>query len=74
MRVWDYEIRINIHRFLQLVAHEFFHLWNIKRIRPKALESFDYDAENYTSSLWFAEGTSQLLRYDNPSTGGNIRS
>jgi len=44
-------------RFLQLVAHEFFHLWNIKRIRPKALESFDYDAENYTSSLWFAEGT-----------------
>ena len=45
------------HRFLQLVAHEFFHLWNIKRIRPKALESFDYDAENYTSSLWFAEGT-----------------
>jgi predicted metalloprotease with PDZ domain len=45
------------HRFLQLVAHEFFHLWNIKRIRPKALESFDYDAENYTFFLWFAEGT-----------------
>jgi len=44
-------------RFLQLVAHEFFHLWNVKRIRPKALESFDYTAENYTPSLWFAEGT-----------------
>jgi predicted metalloprotease with PDZ domain len=44
-------------RFLQLVAHEFFHLWNIKRIRPKALETFDYEAENYTTSLWFAEGT-----------------
>lgn len=43
-------------RFIQLVAHEFFHLWNIKRIRPKALETFDYDQENYTSSLWFAEG------------------
>jgi predicted metalloprotease with PDZ domain len=44
-------------KFLQLVAHEFFHLWNVKRIRPKALEVFDYDAENYTPSLWFCEGT-----------------
>ncbi len=44
-------------RFLQLVAHEFFHLWNVKRIRPQALETFDYDAENYTTSLWFCEGT-----------------
>lgn len=33
-------------RFIQLVAHEFFHLWNVKRIRPKALETFDYDREN----------------------------
>jgi predicted metalloprotease with PDZ domain len=45
------------HRFMQLVAHEFFHLWNVKRIRPKALETFDYDQENYTPSLWFSEGT-----------------
>ena len=44
-------------RFLQLVAHEFFHLWNVKRIRPKALEQFDYENENYTPSLWFSEGT-----------------
>ncbi|KAB8332355.1 M61 family metallopeptidase [Scytonema tolypothrichoides VB-61278] len=44
-------------RFMQLVAHEFFHLWNVKRIRPKELEVFDYDQENYTSSLWFCEGT-----------------
>ncbi|MGC8713677.1 MAG: M61 family metallopeptidase [Leptodesmis sp.] len=44
-------------RFIQLVAHEFFHLWNVKRIRPQALESFDYDQENYTPSLWFSEGT-----------------
>ena len=44
-------------RFMQLVAHEFFHLWNVKRIRPKALEVFDYDKENYTPSLWFSEGT-----------------
>ncbi len=44
-------------RFMQLVAHEFFHLWNVKRIRPKELEVFDYDGENYTPSLWFCEGT-----------------
>ncbi|HEY9597525.1 MAG TPA: M61 family metallopeptidase [Cyanophyceae cyanobacterium] len=44
-------------RFMQLVAHEFFHLWNVKRIRPKALERFNYEQENYTSSLWFCEGT-----------------
>ncbi len=44
-------------RFLQLVAHEFFHLWNVKRIRPKAIETFDYEQENYTPSLWFSEGT-----------------
>jgi predicted metalloprotease with PDZ domain len=44
-------------RFMQLVAHEFFHLWNVKRIRPIALEKFDYDRENYTHSLWFSEGT-----------------
>ncbi|PSB33612.1 M61 family metallopeptidase [Stenomitos frigidus] len=43
-------------RFIQLVAHEFFHLWNVKRIRPKALEVFDYEQENYTPSLWFSEG------------------
>ncbi len=49
--------RDKYNRFMQLVAHEFFHLWNIKRIRPQALETFDYEQENYTSSLWFSEGT-----------------
>lgn len=47
-------------RFIQLVAHEFFHLWNVKRIRPKALEVFDYEQENYTPSLWFSEGTTSF--------------
>jgi predicted metalloprotease with PDZ domain len=43
-------------RFINLVAHEFFHTWNVKRLRPKELETFDYDQENYTPSLWFSEG------------------
>ena len=42
--------------FHGLVAHEFFHLWNVKRIRPDALGPFDYTKENYTRSLWVAEG------------------
>lgn len=42
--------------FLTLVAHEYFHLWNVKRIKPDALGPFDYDRENYTKLLWVAEG------------------
>ncbi|HEY0406371.1 MAG TPA: PDZ domain-containing protein [Pyrinomonadaceae bacterium] len=46
----------NYINFLSLVAHEFFHLWNVKRIRPDALGPFDYNQENYTKLLWVAEG------------------
>ncbi|MDJ0727430.1 MAG: M61 family metallopeptidase [Prochloraceae cyanobacterium] len=53
---FNFRDREKYHRFLQLVAHEFFHLWNVKRIRPLALETFDYYQENYTTSLWFCEG------------------
>ena len=42
--------------FLALVAHEYFHAWNVKRIRPDALGPFDYNNENYTKLLWVAEG------------------
>jgi len=42
--------------FLGLVAHEYFHLWHVKRLRPIELGPFNYDAENYTSSLWIMEG------------------
>jgi predicted metalloprotease with PDZ domain len=37
-------------------AHEFFHAWNVKRIRPQALEPVNFTQENYTRALWFAEG------------------
>jgi predicted metalloprotease with PDZ domain len=39
-----------------VAAHEFFHLWNVKRIRPVSLEPVDYTKEQYTRALWFAEG------------------
>jgi predicted metalloprotease with PDZ domain len=44
------------HNWLGLVSHEFFHAWNVKRLRPVELGPFDYDREVYTSSLWIAEG------------------
>ncbi len=39
-----------------VTSHEFFHLWNVKRIRPQTLEPIDYTKENYTRALWFSEG------------------
>ncbi len=39
-----------------VTAHEFFHLWNVKRIRPQTLEPIDFTKENYTRALWFSEG------------------
>ncbi|HDZ13173.1 MAG TPA: M61 family peptidase [Bacteroidetes bacterium] len=39
-----------------LIAHEFFHAWNVKRIKPKTLFRYDWTKENYTRALWFAEG------------------
>jgi predicted metalloprotease with PDZ domain len=39
-----------------IAAHEFFHVWNVKRIRPQSLEPVDYTKEQYSRALWFAEG------------------
>jgi predicted metalloprotease with PDZ domain len=41
-------------------AHEFFHAWNVKRIRPQSLEPVDYTREMWTRSLWFAEGVTNV--------------
>jgi predicted metalloprotease with PDZ domain len=41
---------------LDTIAHEFFHAWNVERIRPRALEPFDFDQANVSGELWFAEG------------------
>ena len=42
--------------WLSLIAHEYFHTWNVKRLRPNSLRPFDFEQENYTRSLWVAEG------------------
>jgi predicted metalloprotease with PDZ domain len=43
-------------RLLGLISHEYFHTWNVKRLRPDAFARFDYEQENYTELLWFFEG------------------
>lgn len=47
--------------YLSLVAHEYFHTWNVKRIRPVELGPFDYLNEAYTSMLWLAEGLTSWM-------------
>jgi predicted metalloprotease with PDZ domain len=51
-----YENENGYNGIMNLLAHEYFHLWNVKRIRPIALGPFDYENENYTHILWFSEG------------------
>jgi predicted metalloprotease with PDZ domain len=41
---------------LGLISHEYFHSWNVKRLRPQELAQYDYTRENYTALLWFFEG------------------
>ena len=47
--------------FADVTAHEFFHLWNVKRIRPQSLEPVDYTKENYSNALWFSEGVTDTV-------------
>ena len=50
------DLRDAASQLIGTVAHEFFHSWNVKRIRPKSLEPFDYENPNMSGELWFAEG------------------
>jgi predicted metalloprotease with PDZ domain len=48
---------------VSVAAHEFFHAWNVKRIRPQSLGPVDFSKEQYTRSLWFAEGVTNTYQY-----------
>lgn len=60
---WQMRNREDYVRWLSLVAHEFFHVWNVRRLRPQALSEYQYDSEAYTRELWLAEGLTSY--YDN---------
>jgi predicted metalloprotease with PDZ domain len=53
---WSFRAERSYEKFLGLTSHEFFHTWNVKRLRPAPLGSFDYGRENYTRQLWAMEG------------------
>ncbi len=53
---WRYRVEKDYKRWLTLVSHEFFHTWNVRRLRPRGLRRYDYESENFTDSLWIAEG------------------
>ncbi|HEY2904035.1 MAG TPA: PDZ domain-containing protein [Polyangia bacterium] len=57
----SFEDETGYQRFADLAAHEFFHVWNVKRIRDRVLGPFDYTGENYTRLLWFHEGFTDYL-------------
>ena len=51
----------NLEGVADVSAHEFFHLWNVKRIRPQSLEPIDYQREQDTRALWFSEGVTSTV-------------
>ena len=53
---WSYRERSRYQSWLSLCSHEFFHTWNVRRLRPKPLMKYDYENEIYTDGLWIAEG------------------
>jgi len=59
----SFEDEAGYKRFADLAAHEFFHAWNVKRIRDAALARFDYTQENYTRLLWLFEGFTDYLAH-----------
>jgi predicted metalloprotease with PDZ domain len=56
---WKFKKEEDYQRFIRLVSHEFFHTWNVKRIRPEILGPFDYSREQHTKALWVMEGMTQ---------------
>jgi predicted metalloprotease with PDZ domain len=56
-RPFAFKNRGSYRGFLGLVSHEYFHTWNVKRLRPAGISPYDYTRENYIKELWLAEGT-----------------
>jgi predicted metalloprotease with PDZ domain len=57
-------------KFLQLVAHEYLHQWNVRRLRPAELVPYDYDQPVVVPSLWFAEGVTSYVDQLLPHSAG----
>ena len=55
-RVGDAKVSDGYTTLRGLISHEYFHTWNVKRLRPAEFKTYQYDRENYTQLLWFFEG------------------
>ncbi|MBL8811628.1 MAG: M61 family metallopeptidase [Planctomycetaceae bacterium] len=53
---WNFRDKDKYEDWLSLVSHEFFHTWNVRRVRPAALSPYNYETENNVRTLWVAEG------------------
>lgn len=53
---WNFRDKEKYEDWLSLMSHEFFHTWNVRRLRPVHLAAYNYEAENNTRSLWISEG------------------
>lgn len=60
---FDFKSDADYKDFLNFITHEYFHLYNVKAIRPIELGPFDYNKENYTSMLWVSEGFTVYYEY-----------
>lgn len=60
---WLSRTRGGVRSWLSLASHEFFHVWNGKRLRPVELGPFAYEHENYTKSLWIVEGLTSYYQH-----------
>ena len=59
---WTYRNPQRFRRWLSLVSHEFFHTWNVRRLRPEALVNYDFENEQYFDELWVAEGVTSYYQ------------
>ncbi len=59
----SFDTREGFLNIMSLVSHEYFHLWNVKRIRPGGLSPYRYEEENYTRLLWWFEGGTSYYDY-----------
>ena len=60
---FKYDKAEGYHGLFELVAHEFFHVWNVKHMHDPVLGPFDYAQENYTRMLWFHEGFTSYMEH-----------
>ncbi len=69
---FGFKPRKDYEEFLRLASHEYFHSWNVKRLKPKAFDPYDYTREAYTKLLWAMEGFTEYYEVMQLARGGLV--